>query len=149
VVVLACAALCVLAACSGTWEGPGMSSPPPVVTESEAKAQVRQIAHLVVAAVGDPEIGHEDVTAGPCGGEAKDYFDVAGIYQIIVPAEQQRAALQRAKDWARNHGFEITTEKDLPSGLGTFTAVKPSDRVDFTLGSGEPPAMVLIVSSSC
>jgi hypothetical protein len=66
-----------------------------------------------------------------------------------IPVEKQRDALDRVKAYAGGRGFEITGEKDYPMGGGTFTAMNRRTGFDFTLGSGEPPAVVLTVISAC
>jgi hypothetical protein len=150
VLVAVCAGLFLLTACSGIPDGVGVNSPTPaVMTDDAAKQQVHDRATRLITAIGNPEIGEGDVSRAPCGDNGSGLYDMAGIYQLIIPAEKQREALDRAKAHARDHGFEIAGEKDYPRGGGTFTAVNRQTGFDFTIRSGEPPAVVLTVVSAC
>jgi hypothetical protein len=146
-----CAALLAVAACTADPKGDGLTAPPtpPIVDVSQAQKLVRGYADRVVAAVGDTTLRDPDETSLHCDEKPDDWYYFSGIYQILVPASRQGAAFTAVKDYALRHGYTIKSEKKLPDGRGQITVFNPADGVTFTLGSGESPAMVLIVNSPC
>jgi hypothetical protein len=147
--VLWCAALLLAAACTDTSHGVNPSTPA-VVAPADAQQQVHDLAGDLVAALGNPEVRDAGESPAPCD-DANDRYNyyMAGIYQLIVPAEKHREILDSAKDWARGHGFEVASENDFPGGLGKFAALDPRTGFEVALASGKPPAMVLHVISPC
>jgi len=124
------------------------------VPQDEARRKVKEYAESVRAAVGVQEFsnGNENVT--PCEGKLGELSDesevyyVQGTYQIQVSGEQHAEALRRARqDWD-SRGFTIKGEHTYNDGGGRVTAVT-DDEYSLQLGSGNPPAMVLLVSSPC
>jgi hypothetical protein len=146
-----CAALLAVAACTADPKGDGVTAPPtpPVVDISQAQKLVRGYADRVVAAVGDTTLRDPAETSPHCDGKPDDWYYFSGIYQILVPAERQGDALDRVKAYAQTHGYTIKNDHRVPDGRGDITVLNPGDGVTLSLGSGEPPAMVLIVNSPC
>jgi hypothetical protein len=146
-----CAALLAVAACTADPKGDGVTAPPtpPVVDVSQAQHLVRGYADRVVAAVGDTTLRDPAETSPHCDGKPDDWYYFSGIYQILVPAERQGDALDRVKAYAQTHGYTVKDENTFADRTGDITVLNPGDGVTFTLGSGEPPAMVLIINSPC
>jgi hypothetical protein len=143
------AVLLALAACTSDPEGNDMTPPtPPVVAIAQAQQQVRDHAERFAAAVGT-ELRDPAENPGPCEGKPDDWYYVSGAYQLLVPADRQGAALAAAKDYALGEGYTLKREHSLPDGRGQVTVVNPRDGHTMTVGSGEPPAMVVLVNSPC
>jgi hypothetical protein len=148
---LLCAALLAVAACTSDSKGDGVTAPPtpPVVDVSQAQQQVRGYADRLVTVIGDTKIRNGSADPGHCDGKPDDWYFVTGIYQIFVPAGRHQGALDGVEKYAEQQGFTIKDDYRVPDGRGDITVLNPGDGVTLTLGSGEPPAMVLLVNSPC
>ncbi|GAA2582513.1 hypothetical protein GCM10010435_70280 [Winogradskya consettensis] len=140
--------LLALAAC--TDKGEDVQTKP----QADAKAQVEQLATAARTAAGIASFSQSNANISGCDGRAGEISDpdevyyVQGIYQLLVPAEQQAAAIAKVRDAWKQAGHTIKTERTFDSGGGEIIAVT-TDEYDLSLGTGEPPAMSLLVSSPC
>jgi hypothetical protein len=143
------AVLLALAACTSDPAGNDMTPPtPPIVAIAQAEQQVRAYAERMAAVIGT-ELRDPVENPGPCEGKPEDWYYVSGAYQVLVPAERQGAALAAVKEYALGEGYTLKTEHSLPDGRGQVTVSNPRDGHTMTVGSGEPPAMVVLVNSPC
>jgi hypothetical protein len=111
-------------------------------------------AEEVLTLAGWAGFSSSHVTPVPCsrpdGSPSDSAYYASGSFQLMVPIEQQRALAERlARGWA-DRGYAVTPVTTFPDGGARVTAVTPDAfSVDMTLGSGEPPAMVLVVVTAC
>jgi hypothetical protein len=49
----------------------------------------------------------------------------------------------------RTQGFTIKDDHRVPDGRGDITVLNPGDGFTFSVSSGEPPALALIINSPC
>lgn len=90
----------------------------------------------------------------PCsrsdGSPSRTAYQASGSFQLIVPLEQQRTLVERLAQGWTERGYQVGPVREFSSGGAQVTAVTPDEFfVDMTLGSGEPPAMVLVVVTAC
>jgi hypothetical protein len=146
-----CAALLAVAACTSDPKGDGVTAPPtpPIMDVSQVRQQVRQYADRLVTVIGDTKIRNGSAEPVPCDGKPDDWYYVSGIYQTFVPAERHQDALKRVKAYAQTHGYTIKDENTFADRTGDITVLNPDDGYTFSVSSGEPPAMALIINSPC
>ncbi|MBX6750526.1 MAG: hypothetical protein IRY85_12810 [Micromonosporaceae bacterium] len=84
---------------------------------------------------------------GPDGRDEDNVYYTEGSFQLIVPLEQHRALVDRvARGWA-TRGYTVDPVTAFPDGGARVSA--RAGFVDLTLGSGQAPAMVLVVVTDC
>jgi hypothetical protein len=85
----------------------------------------------------------------PDGHPSDSHHYMSGSFQLIVPLDHHRSLIDRvARGWAA-HGYTVTPVTTFADGGAKVTARTADDFVDMTLGSGEAPAMVLVIVTAC
>jgi len=85
----------------------------------------------------------------PDGHDADTLQYMSGSFQLIVPLKQHRSLIDRvARGWAA-HGYTVTPVTSFADGGAKVTARTADEFIDMTLGSGEAPAVVLIIVTAC
>jgi hypothetical protein len=124
------------------------------LSHDDAEAIVRNHADEVLTLTGWAGFSKGTVLPVPCsrsdGSPSDTAYRASGSFQLIVPLEQQRDVVERlAQGWSRL-GYTVSPVTYLPSGGAQVTAVTTDEFfVDMTLGSGQPPAMALIIVTAC
>jgi hypothetical protein len=119
-----------------------------------AREIVLRHAEEVLTLAGWAGFSSSDVAPVPCsrsdGSPSETAYHAWGTFQLIVPIEQQQQLVERlARGWAQR-GYAVTPVTTFRDGGAKVTGVTPDDfPVDMTLGSGEPPAMTLVVVTAC
>jgi hypothetical protein len=119
--------------------------------DDAARAVVLDHAEQVLALAGWAGFASGDVRPAPCLGPdgSPPAVHTAGSFQLIVPIEQQREVIERvARGWAER-GHTVTPVTSFPDGGAKVTARAGDEFVDMTLGSGQPPALVLVIVTAC
>jgi hypothetical protein len=119
-----------------------------------AKQIVDQYAQATLTYSGQNKFSEGDIASMPCEGKRGELSDMIytmyGIYQLLVPAAEQHALIDRVRDAWHAKGYTITSQRTFPSdGLGEIRATNPNDGVQLSLTSGEPPAMRLSIYTKC
>jgi hypothetical protein len=123
------------------------------LADDEAAAVVHSHAEEVLALAGWAGFAAAASECAPCRGPegppATDASYASGSFQLLVPIEQQRPLVERvARGWAER-GYTVTPVTGFPDGGAKATARTGDQFVDLTLGSGQPPAMVLVIVTAC
>lgn len=120
-----------------------------------ATARVKQYADDTRAAVGADAFSQRDENVSPCDGRMGELSDpdevyyVQGVYQLLVPADQQAEVLSRVRERWRRDGLTIKQERSFGTGGTGEIGATAADGYTLNLTSGQPPAMLLLVSSPC
>ena len=86
----------------------------------------------------------------PDGSPSDTVYHASGSFQLMVPIEQQRGLVERLAQGWTERGYAVTPVTTFPDGGARVSGVTPDEfSVDMTLGSGQPPAMVLLVVTAC
>lgn len=119
-----------------------------LIEDSAARAIVLRHAEEVLELAGWAGFATGDATPAPCLGR-DGAVHVSGSFQLIVPIEQHRALVERvARGWA-GRGYTVTPVTTFADGGARVSARTADDFVDMTLGSGQPPALVLVIVTAC
>ena len=119
-----------------------------VVEDSAAREIVLRQADDVLALGGWAGFAAGDATPAPCLGPDGSVH-VAGSFQLIVPIEQHRALVERvAQGWAAR-GYTVAPVTTFPDGGARVSARTADGFVELSLGSGQPPALVLVIVTEC
>jgi hypothetical protein len=142
--------LAVLALTACTDKDADMETQDPAVAEQI----VNEYAQAILTYTGQAEYSTSSIHPSPCEGERGESSDtiytMVGIYQLLVPAAEQAALLERVRANWQQQGYTITSQRTFPSdGVGEITATNPTDGVLLALTSGEPPAMSLSINTTC
>jgi hypothetical protein len=120
----------------------------------QATTAVKAYAEATRTAAGVAAFSHANEDVSPCEGRAgelsnpEEVYYVQGIYQLMVPADEQADALAKVRQAWETDGFTIKDARTVTGGRGKVSAAT-TDGYSLSLTSGEPPAMVLLVSSPC
>jgi hypothetical protein len=118
-----------------------------------AEALVDRHARATLAASGAERFTRESIGPGPCVGRRGEVSDevyaMVGSYQLLVDAPDQDAMIARVREAWEAAGHLVRSHRVFSSGGGELTANVPDDQVTITLTSGEPPAMLLLVTTAC
>jgi len=122
-----------------------------VMDDATARRIVRRHAEQVLELAGWAGFAGGDSQPIPCrrpdGHDDEFVHYTEGSFQLIVPLEQQRALVDRvARGWA-SRGYAVTPVTTFPDGGARVGA--GDGFVEMTLGSGQAPAMVLVVVTAC
>lgn len=121
----------------------------------QATARVKQYAETVRGTVGLDAFSQANENVTPCEGRLgelsnpDEVYYVQGVYQLMVPAERQAEILSRAREQWQRDGLTIKKERSFGADGTGEIGVSAADGYALTLTSGEPPAMLLLVSSPC
>lgn len=139
-----------LAACTDNGGGDVQTKAP-----EQATAQVKDYAEAIRAAAGVDAFSERSENVTSCEGRLGELSDpdevyyIQGIYQLLVPAEEQAATRTRVRQQWERDGLRITGERTFgTTGTGEVKATADGGYT-LALTSGEPPAMLLLVSSPC
>jgi hypothetical protein len=135
--VLILAGLAVVSAC--TAKDADIETQDPAI----AKQIVDQYAKATLTYSGQSQFSQSDIGSMPCEGRRGELSDtiytMIGTYQLLVPASEQPALLNRVRDAWQAQGYTITAQRTYPSnGGGEVNATDPNDGVLFSL-SLDPP----------
>jgi hypothetical protein len=121
----------------------------------QATSQVKQYAETTRTAAGVDRFSQSSENVTPCEGRAgevsnpDEVYYVQGIYQLMIPADQQADALAQVRQRWQGDGLTIKSERSFgPDGTGEIVAATDTG-YSLSLTSGQPPAMLLLVSSPC
>lgn len=123
--------------------------------QEQARRQVTQYAERVRTIVAADTFSQANANVTPCegkGGELSDtesVYYIQGIYQLLIPAEDQEQALSRVQQQLQTDGLTIKTQRSFGPGKGGEVGAVSTDGYTVRLTSGQPPAMQLLVSSPC
>lgn len=138
-------AMIALAACS---DDPPTTQMPP----DKAKQQVELYAGSTLTASEVAAFSQSAANVTGCrqdNGKLSDpdeSFYIQGIYQMIVPAEQQAEVLGKVREAWQLNGYRFSSSSS--DGGGGIRAVT-GDAYEMSLAPGPPPAMRLLISSPC
>ena len=119
-----------------------------------ARQIVDQYARVTLAATGQDKFSQGGIASMPCEGRQGELSDriytMYGVYQLLVPADEQLAMLDRVRDAWKAQGYTITSQRTYPPGArGEVNATNPKDGALFSLSSGQPPSMSLSINTKC
>ena len=121
--------------------------------DAAAREIIRRHADEVLGFSGWAGYASGDSQPVPCrrpeGDDSGSVHYASGSFQLIVPIDQHRSVVDRvASGWAQR-GYTVDPVTTFPDGGAKVTARTGDGFVDMTLGSGEAPAMVLVIVTDC
>jgi hypothetical protein len=123
--------------------------------DGTAQRIVRRHAEEVLELAGWASFASGDSQPIPCRGpdgrdlnpDRETVHYTEGSFQLIVPLDQHRTLVERvARGWAAR-GYTVDPVAVFADGGARVSA--RDEFVDLTLGSGQPPAMVLVLVTAC
>ena len=134
----------VLAGCGGGDDLPAMS-------QKDATTKVENYAGITLAASGIAVFSESAANVTGCPrdngrgiSDPDDMFYVQGIYRLTVPAGQEAATLEKVRgEWQRN-GYTLES-----AGTSAEVGATTGDTYRLELSAGQPPGVLLLISSPC
>ena len=126
----------------------------PEMSDDRAKEIVESYAEEALQLSGLSGFSEGSLSPAPCEGRRSEYSDevysIQGAYQLIVPGPEQQRVISRVRDGWRSLGYTITWERMLGRDRGgQVRATNPADGAQFSMSTGEIPALTLTIYAGC